>query len=295
MKYMALIFFAIIIVFFAGCNAENPVCTENFCFVGEAFPRSELETGQEFSEVDIDDSVIFATLITGTTPVETTPAVATTQPDAVTLAGIVSDVATNGVNSDYKGQTVTVTATVRFVFEATEFTNTGVTLHTHNETISFFVDDPDGADGLLQVSSDTTYVFNIKIDDIKPNTGDANKINIWSDITQPPTQADIDIQNIALADLVADAATGGQTYVGKTVRLQARVSIDNATLGNIGGISLSTGNPKVSLLVLDVINPEKMSKYKSLTTYQFVLYIQSIKASTTTVGNYNIDAGIADD
>ena len=34
-----------------GCNAENPICTDNFCAIGEVFPRSELDTA-DFSEVD---------------------------------------------------------------------------------------------------------------------------------------------------------------------------------------------------------------------------------------------------
>ena len=69
MKYMTLILFAITIVTFAGCEAQNPICTDNFCFVGEAFPRSELEAGQPFDEVDIDDSIIFTKIITWETPI----------------------------------------------------------------------------------------------------------------------------------------------------------------------------------------------------------------------------------
>ena len=65
------------IVVLFGCEAQNPICTDNFCVVGEVFPRSELDANQEFSKVEIDDSVIFATLATATltTPAEkTTPA-----------------------------------------------------------------------------------------------------------------------------------------------------------------------------------------------------------------------------
>ena len=38
-----LIVFAILILTI-GCSAENPICTTNFCAVGEVFPRSELDT-----------------------------------------------------------------------------------------------------------------------------------------------------------------------------------------------------------------------------------------------------------
>ena len=68
-----------ILIFSIGCHTENPICSTNFCAIGEVFPRSELEDGQAFSEVDIDDSVIFATLAGGDTPVKNAP-VATTLP-----------------------------------------------------------------------------------------------------------------------------------------------------------------------------------------------------------------------
>ena len=32
----------IAVVFMLGCSAENPVCSTNFCAVGEIFSRSEL-------------------------------------------------------------------------------------------------------------------------------------------------------------------------------------------------------------------------------------------------------------
>lgn len=108
MKLFTFSLFVIAVIFTIGCNAENPVCTTNFCAIGEIFPRSELENGQAFSEVDIDDSVIFATLVGGTTPVETNPVVQTTDTNDVTIADIVADVASNGVNSSYKDQTVTI-------------------------------------------------------------------------------------------------------------------------------------------------------------------------------------------
>ena len=58
-----LLILAMIVIIF-GCQAENPVCSENFCVLGEIFPRSDLEDSEytEFSEVDVDDSRIIAVL-----------------------------------------------------------------------------------------------------------------------------------------------------------------------------------------------------------------------------------------
>ena len=69
MRFFTFSLFVIAVIFTLGCSAENPICTTNFCAIGEVFPRSELEDGQAFSEVDIDDSMIFARLVGGTTPV----------------------------------------------------------------------------------------------------------------------------------------------------------------------------------------------------------------------------------
>ena len=83
MRLFTFSLFIIVVISMLGCSAENPICSTNFCAVGEVFPRSELEDGQAFSEVDIDDTVIFATLAGGDTPVQTTPVATTLPPDDV--------------------------------------------------------------------------------------------------------------------------------------------------------------------------------------------------------------------
>jgi len=93
MRFFTFSLFVIAVIFTLSCSAENPICTTNFCAVGEVFPRSELEDGQAFSEVDIDDSVIFATLAGGTTPVKTTPPTLPPGVESVELSTIVGDVA----------------------------------------------------------------------------------------------------------------------------------------------------------------------------------------------------------
>ena len=35
-----------------GCEAVNPICSENYCITGEVFNRADLEDDQEFTELD---------------------------------------------------------------------------------------------------------------------------------------------------------------------------------------------------------------------------------------------------
>lgn len=170
---------------FAGCSAENPICSTNFCAVGEIFPRSDLDDTIVFSEVDINDSLILATLISTPQPVDTTPIVEPipTQPtpdNTVTLADIVSDVKKNGVASTYKEQTVTITATVKFNLVVNPGTGKSITLVTGAENISFFVTDLDTPETLRHYVEGNSYAFTIFIDDVTLSTINPDKKNVWS-------------------------------------------------------------------------------------------------------------------
>ena len=94
-------------------EAQNPVCTDQLLLCRSIVSSALIfEAGQEFSEVDIDDSLIFATLI-GTTPIPTPetdvePEIETET--GVTLADIVADVAAG--NKTYAGKIITITASV---------------------------------------------------------------------------------------------------------------------------------------------------------------------------------------
>ena len=283
----------VIVVSTLGCSTENPLCTDNYCVEGEIYARSELADDAAFSKLAIDDSVILATLVSTPTPVETAPDDAKTTDDTVTLADIVTDVASNGVNSSYKGQTVTITAAVKFTFDATETRNSGVTLHTHNEQISFFVDDSDGADDLAHLANGTSYTFTLFIRNVATSTSNPERTNIWSNVEERPTQVDINIETVSMTQIVTDVAAGGTRYLSKTVRMQAVVSFD--LLKEAGLISLSTNNASVSFSVIDIQNPEKLNKYTANISYFFTLYIEKIEEDEEEPGKYRISAGIADD
>lgn len=51
MKYMTSTLVAMLMIVFAGCGTDNPVCSPTYCVTGEVFLRSELEEGQAFEEL----------------------------------------------------------------------------------------------------------------------------------------------------------------------------------------------------------------------------------------------------
>ena len=51
-----------VLSFVIGCSAENPLCTDNYCITGEIFPKDELEAGQTFEVLPIDESALVAAI-----------------------------------------------------------------------------------------------------------------------------------------------------------------------------------------------------------------------------------------
>ena len=269
MKLFAFSLFVIAVIFSFGCNAENPICSTNFCAVGEVFPRSELEDGQAFSEVDIDDSVIFATLV-GTTPVETqpvepTPVVAT---PAVDLTDIVANVAVGGTK--YVGKTVTITAPVQFKFE------TFFSLFTNDDTVSFIVRSPDAPDKLTHFQESLTYTLTVEITGVSPPDDNFDTYRISSNIEpNSPIENNPPI-SVTVNQVVSDVAAGGTKYIGKTVKVRATVLIDNAGLNNTG-LALTTGNTDVVWAVVYTHDKTLLNSYRQGQSYTFTLFVDAIK------------------
>lgn len=162
-----------------GCETQNPICSDNFCVVGEVFPRSELEAGQEFSEVDVDDSRILAVLVGTPQVVDAQPRTPHTN-GTQTFANIISDVENKGVNSAYNGQTATVSATVAWKHESGD-TLTISEDGNFRKGVVFFITSFDDASKLNQYSVGKTYTFTVYIRDIRKSTR-SDDINIWSNI-----------------------------------------------------------------------------------------------------------------
>ena len=256
----------ILVVSMLGCSAENPVCSTNFCAIGEVFPRSELEDGQAFSEVDIDDSVIFATLIGG--DVNTTPVGTTLPSDAVTLDDIVSDVASGGTT--YTGKIVTMTATVALDASAFE-SKSAVTLVTNNEDVIFFIVSRDNPAKLANYKEGLSYTFDLFIRQIEPPLPSFPEYAVWADI--PTEKVSVDFST-----LVADVAVGGRGYIDKIVTFRAVVGSDQTVFDPSDTISLVTNEEDISFFVSNrTEGVSLMKKYRQGQTYQFTVFIRDIK------------------
>ena len=246
-----------------------------------------------------------------------------------TFSDILSDVAEHGIDSKYKGQKVTITAAGRIVQVAHAPT---IQLFTHNSKVRFFIVDYDSnvplgyehyysayqKSNLAHINGHTTYTFTLLIKSISENPIDASKgpvpnedrsFTIWADPPEHTEKADIEIVNTTLEEIVADVSAGDKNYIGKTVRFQGTVSIDNIIelLGYSEGIDpqlamlksgqmpLATNKSNVVFWVVDdviIFTAANLSKYDNHQTYTFTLYIESIWARK---GHYSVFSGIADD
>ena len=237
----------------------------------------------------------------------------------VALTDIVNDVEAHGVNSKYKGQKVTITAAGR-IYPSVDGTPARLELFTHHDSVRFFVTDPDATSprhyytnyiesDLGHIRGHTTYTFTLLIKDISEDTtthGD-HFFTVWTDVPEHTAKADIEVIDTTLEQIV----TGGQKYVGKTVRLQATLSLDklNTLLGiqddvdpelvkdYSGAMTLATNNRDVTFWIVDDVAgdglfPSNLEKYRNHQTYPFTLYIERIVRDKEQV---EITTGIADD
>ena len=237
-----------------------------------------------------------------------------------TLTDVVNDVAINGVNSKYKGQQVTITAAGR-IYPSADGDPPTLELFTHHNKVHFFITDSDAKSlrdhyylnymesDLAHIRGHTTYTFTLFIKDISENimTGGERFFTIRSDVPEHTAKTDIEVINTTLEQI----ARGDQNYVGKTVRLQATVSLDrlNDLLGirdevdpelvknYSGAMTLATNDRDVTFWIIDDVAagdffPSNLEKYKNHQTYTFTLYIEKIVRDE---GQVEITTGIADD
>ena len=98
---------------------------------------------------------------------------------------------------------------------------------------------------------------------------------------------------MTVAAIVSDVATGGTQYLKSTVRINAQVGIDTATLGNNQGIVLLTDNDNVIFSVIDPDVSDNLTQYAANSTYEFVLFVGSISQDET--GEFTIAANLIRD
>ena len=212
----------IVMMGIVACETQNPICTDNFCVTGEVFPRSEIGD-REFSEVDVDDSRLLATL--AGIPEPTTPVDKTVDN---TLAEIVNDTAAGGTT--YNGRFVSVTGEVKKNFTLDpDSSSEALTLQSGNDKITFFVISWGVPDNLKDYQIGETYDFPVFIAEQSPSlvpndAGDLvesedGEYNIWGHLALQGSDAEV----VSAATLRGDARVDNQRYQGRVVRVTDRV------------------------------------------------------------------------
>ena len=229
--------------FVFGCSSENPICSDNFCVAGEIFPRSEIGD-REFSEVEVDDAVIFATLAT-VKPVPSVEKPIPAEPNTVletpvngitktTVASIVSN--TLAGDSRFEGTLVEITGTVDWISND----RGAISLETNNPDVIFYVRaSGDTLDRAFKTNftEGTSYTFQLYIQEQEADP--LGGYDIWS----YPVE---DVIESTVNAIVSDTFTNGNRFEGKSVEL-------TATIRSVGEdndyISLQTNNDDVRFFV----------------------------------------------
>ena len=202
-----------------------------------------------------------------------------TDPDGVELSDIVADVALNKENSSYNGKSVTLSGVPWINYSKIEPVSlrfNAVGIHTHHADVAFIVQDSEGENDLADIDTGATYNLTVLITNISESTSSPGNYTIFANIVESPTKADIEIQDVTVAAIVSDVATGGTQYLKSTVRINAQVWIDTATLGTNQGIVLLTDNDNVIFSVIDPDVSDNLTQYAANSTYEFVLFVGSI-------------------
>ena len=159
-----------------GCDTGNPICTDSFCLV----PRDDV-TGDV---IEIDDAKLLALIGKETaeeiTPVVPTPLPITPDPPAsISLAQIFADVESNGVNSTFIGQTVTVTGIVVWKHD----NGTAIVISQDGEahdTVDIFITSLEDASHLDGYTKGTEYTFTLSIDRVQISNKDTDRFYLWT-------------------------------------------------------------------------------------------------------------------
>ena len=171
MKLTFSLILTFLLAFLLGCSTENPLCTDNYCVTGEIFLRSQLLEDEAFSEIAVNESSLIASF--ANTDFRTVEPLETTDdpPDSNLLMAIIEDVSENGVDSQYNGQTVTVSGTVVWKSEP----GTGIVIYkdTHLDaayegSAIFFIFGKEQGDLLDQYTLENDYTFTVRIGSILP-------------------------------------------------------------------------------------------------------------------------------
>ena len=232
------------------------------------FPRSELDTAN-FSEVDIDDSVIFSTLIGTRLPEDATLPTTNVVPEGdITLSDIVSDVAAGG--TQYTNKIVTIQGTIKSVFESG-----ARTLITNNQNVSFYIINQTNPELLDSYKKGNTYTLTVFIDEIEPPEEQFNWYAIWSTLPK-----DANVISVNFPSLVESLSSGNTEYLNRLVRFTATVKNPASIFTTTDTITVATNKDKVSFFVRNRTFPPKiMNKYQRGQSYKMTVFVEKVAVS----------------
>ena len=116
-------------------------------------------------------------------------------------------------------------------------------------------------------------------------------LTIYAYLVTQPEKLEVGIQDVTIAEIVADVASGGIGYLKSTIRVSAAVLLDTAALKNNQGLVLQTGNDKVVFFLIHPDTSDDLTQSTANSTYDFVLYVGSISEDQ---GEFTITASVSD-
>ena len=291
--YTFSLFLILSLAFSIGCESQNPICGDTLCVDGSVFLKSELPAGAEYDSVNVDESIILATLVGTPVPieVETIPVAS----DDVTLADIVADVESG--STKYLNQTVTITAVVES--DNSVFNSGAITLITNTPT-SFFITDRENPNRMNAYKSGRSYTFTVFIRKIEPPDESFDNYAVFSnlEVGTENLEPSIPVNNPTLAEVIQDAAAGNSTFVGQTLQLSGTVVWREK---NGKAVVMYTDNSfedaaaeGAVFFILSIQSPEKLIAYTLGKTHTFTVIITSVDPPDETLNLYKIRSYFAD-
>ena len=292
-RFASAFFFAVFATFIAlmamlfGCGTENPICGDTLCVDGSVFLKSELPVGAEYDSVNVDESVILATLVGTPVPVEPQPIeVNPTQPTQVTLEGAsqttMGEIVTNTIlgGNRYEGTVVEIVAIADLVDDENEW----ITLETDNLDVTFYVNaygSPIEGTFKKPFVAGKSYTLQLYIQEQEPHKTLGNAV--WS----YPVD---DIIDTTISNIVSDTLAGNKQFEGKVVNITATV---NYVAVSNKSITLETGDTSIRFWVKpfgDIVAGTFQKPFVKGDSYNLQLYIREQKSDTfNTIRSYLVD------
>ena len=290
---------------FFGCESENPVCTDNFCFLGEVFPREDLDPSRPYKLADVDDTAIFASLreradidvplildeIRDADLIQPEPP----EPEEIKLKDIVEKVKRRQ-SHHIVGKTIRFQTRVDAVYDESAVFRTS----DKDEDVLIYAITPDFPQRLSVLNRGRVYNFIATIHKITPpsTSPDLNQDiyghwAIWVILETTPEFVEGSIEEVSVRNLVRDVIFRRNTYVGNTIEITATVIEDSTELRSAQYIVLETDNRRIVWYLYNDSKRGELFRYKSGESYTFTMFIHSVYLDNET-GEYTIFSFLQD-